>query len=49
MMQAQTLFFTAPGQVEIRNTPLPPLTQGQMLVESVCSAISQMVASAGVL
>jgi 2-desacetyl-2-hydroxyethyl bacteriochlorophyllide A dehydrogenase len=40
MMQAQTLFFTAPGQVEIRNSPLPPLTQGQMLVETICSAIS---------
>jgi 2-desacetyl-2-hydroxyethyl bacteriochlorophyllide A dehydrogenase len=40
MMQAKTLFFTAPGQVEIRNTPLPPLTQGQMLVETICSAIS---------
>ena len=40
MMQTQTLFFTAPGQVEIRQTPLPPLTQGQMLVETICSAIS---------
>lgn len=39
-MHAQTLFFTAPGQVEIRQTPLPPLTQGQMLVETICSAIS---------
>lgn len=40
MMQAQTLFFTAPGKVETLNTPLPPLTQGQMLVETICSAIS---------
>jgi len=40
MMHAQTLFFTAPGQVEIRQTPLPPLTQGQLLVETICSAIS---------
>ena len=40
MMQTKTLFFTAPEQVEIRTTPLPPLTQGQMLVETICSAIS---------
>lgn len=40
MMHAQTLFFTAPGQVELRQTPLPPLTQGQVLVETICSAIS---------
>ncbi len=39
-MQAHTLFFTAPGQVEIRQTPLPPLAQGQVLVETICSAIS---------
>ena len=39
-MHSQTLFFTAPGQIEIRQTPLPPLTQGQMLVETICSAIS---------
>lgn len=39
-MQAQTLFFTEPGQVEICQTPLPPLTQGQVLVETICSAIS---------
>ena len=40
MMQAQTILFTAPGKVEIHNTPLPPLTQGQMLVETICSDIS---------
>ena len=39
-MHSQTLFFTAPGQVEIRQTPLPPLTQGQILVETIYSAIS---------
>ena len=39
-MQTQTLFFTAPGQVEIRQKPLPPLTSGQVLVETICSAIS---------
>ena len=40
LMHAKTLFFTAPGQVEIRQTPLPPLAQGQVLVETICSAIS---------
>ena len=39
-MQAQTLFFTSPKQVDIRQTPIPPLSQGQMLVETICSAIS---------
>ena len=39
-MHSQTLFFTAPGQVEIRQTPLPPLTQGQILVETIYSSIS---------
>ncbi|MBN1450629.1 MAG: zinc-binding alcohol dehydrogenase, partial [Anaerolineales bacterium] len=39
-MHAQTLFFAAPGQVEIRQTPLPPLAQGQVLVKTICSAIS---------
>jgi len=36
----KTIYFTGPGQVEIRTSTLPPLTQGQMLVETVCSAIS---------
>jgi 2-desacetyl-2-hydroxyethyl bacteriochlorophyllide A dehydrogenase len=39
-MQTRTLFFTAPGKVEIRQTPLPPLAQGQVLVETICSAVS---------
>ena len=39
-MHSKTLFFTSPGQVEIRQTPLPPLAQGQVLVETICSAIS---------
>lgn len=39
-MQTRTLFFTAPGKVEIRQTPLPPLAPGQVLVETVCSAVS---------
>ncbi|GAB4429005.1 MAG: zinc-binding alcohol dehydrogenase [Anaerolineales bacterium] len=40
MIQAKTLFFTEPRKVEIRSVPLPPLAQGQMLVETICSAIS---------
>ena len=39
-MQTQTLFFTEPGQVELVESTLPPLTQGQVLVETICSAIS---------
>ena len=39
-MHARTLFFTSPKQVEIRQTALPPLSQGQVLVETMCSAIS---------
>ena len=39
-MQARTLFFTAPGKVETRQAVLPPLTPGQVLVETICSAIS---------
>jgi len=38
--ECKTVYFTGPGQVEIRKTSLPPLTQGQMLVETICSAIS---------
>jgi len=34
------IYFTAPGKVEIRQSSLPPLTQGQVLVETICSAIS---------
>ena len=39
-MHTKTLFFTSPGQVQIRKTPLPPLVHGQVLVETICSAIS---------
>lgn len=39
-MHARTLFFTSPKQVELRQILIPPLTQGQMLVETICSAIS---------
>jgi 2-desacetyl-2-hydroxyethyl bacteriochlorophyllide A dehydrogenase len=38
--ECKTVYFTGPGQVEIRKTSLPPLTQGQMLVETIYSAIS---------
>jgi len=40
LIENKTIIFTAPGQVEIRQAVLPPLTQGQMLVETICSAIS---------
>lgn len=40
MTAAKTLFFTAPKQVEIRETILPPLKDDEALVETVCSAIS---------
>lgn len=40
MTVQKSLYFTAPGQVEIRQSSLPPLAPGQMLVETVCSAIS---------
>ncbi|MDK1117859.1 MAG: zinc-binding alcohol dehydrogenase [Anaerolineae bacterium] len=39
-MKAKTLYFTAPGQVELRDTSIPPLSQGQVLVETVFSGIS---------
>jgi len=38
--ELKKIYFTAPGQVEVRRAPLPPLARGQMLVETVCSAIS---------
>lgn len=39
-MKCKKVYFTAPRQVEIRQSSLPPLTQGQVLVETICSAIS---------
>lgn len=39
-MKARTLFFTAPRQVEIRESELPALQDDEALVETVCSAIS---------
>jgi 2-desacetyl-2-hydroxyethyl bacteriochlorophyllide A dehydrogenase len=40
MPKAKTLFFTAPRKTEIREIPLPSLKQGEVLVETICSAIS---------
>ncbi|HJS18101.1 MAG TPA: hypothetical protein VJ785_05110 [Anaerolineales bacterium] len=39
-MNRQTLYFTAPRRVEIRDEPLPALGADEVLVETVCSAIS---------
>ena len=36
----RTLYFTAPHQVEIRDEPLPALRDDEVLVETLCSAIS---------
>ena len=36
----KTLYFTAPGQVELRKESLPAPAPDQVLVESLCSAIS---------
>jgi 2-desacetyl-2-hydroxyethyl bacteriochlorophyllide A dehydrogenase len=40
MPTAKTLFFTSPKQVEVRKIPLPDLKEDEVLVETVCSAIS---------
>lgn len=40
MRYAKTIHFTAPQQVDIREVPLPPLKEDEVLVETVCSAIS---------
>ena len=39
-MKRQTLYFTAPGHVELREGPLPQLGAEEVLVETICSAIS---------
>ncbi|MDT4292034.1 zinc-binding dehydrogenase [Methylomonas sp. MO1] len=39
-MKAHQLWFTRPGEVEIRENNSPPLEPGQILVKSDCSAIS---------
>jgi 2-desacetyl-2-hydroxyethyl bacteriochlorophyllide A dehydrogenase len=40
MYKARTLFFTAPKQIEIRETTLLPLRDDEVLVKTICSAIS---------
>ena len=40
MSNASTLFFTAPHKVEIREIPLPALQDDEVLVKTLCSAIS---------
>ena len=40
MSKVQTLFFTAPKKVSLRETDLPILQEDEVLVETVCSAIS---------
>ena len=40
MPKVQTLFFTAPKKVEIRESTLPALKKDEVLVETICSAIS---------
>jgi 2-desacetyl-2-hydroxyethyl bacteriochlorophyllide A dehydrogenase len=39
-VKRKTLYFTAPGQVELREETLPELGAEEVLVETVCSAIS---------
>src|SRR5689334_18207065 len=39
-MKRKTLYFTAPGQVELREEHLPELGAQEVLVETICSAIS---------
>ncbi|MBL8090727.1 MAG: hypothetical protein JNJ43_10385 [Anaerolineales bacterium] len=40
MPKASTLFFTSPKQIEIKEVPLPTLKDDEVLVETICSAIS---------
>jgi len=40
MPKARTLYFTAPRQIEVRETSLPALKEKEVLVETICSAIS---------
>jgi 2-desacetyl-2-hydroxyethyl bacteriochlorophyllide A dehydrogenase len=40
MQKVQTLFFTAPKKIEIRESILPVLKEDEVLVETICSAIS---------
>jgi 2-desacetyl-2-hydroxyethyl bacteriochlorophyllide A dehydrogenase len=40
MQKAKALFFIAPKKIEIRETILSPLKEDEVLVETICSAIS---------
>ncbi len=40
MTKARKVYFTAPRGVEVREETLPALKEGEVLVETVCSAIS---------
>ncbi len=40
MKTRQTLYFTAPYRAEVREEPLPMLGADEVLIESICSAIS---------
>lgn len=40
MLARKSLYFTAPGQVELREESLPATAPDQVLVQSLCSAIS---------
>ncbi len=39
-MERQALYFTAPRQVELHTEPLPSPAFGQVLVQTIISAIS---------
>src|SRR5574341_2218416 len=39
-MQRRTIYFTAPRRVELREESLPALGADEVLVETLCSAIS---------
>jgi len=39
-VKRKTIYFTAPGQVELREEPVPALGADEVLVETICSAIS---------
>src|SRR5271157_4698179 len=39
-MQRKTIYFTAPRQVELREEPLPVFGADEVLVETICSAVS---------
>ncbi len=39
-MKRKTIYFTSPGQVELREESLPSLGADEVLVETICSAIS---------